>query len=55
MVLTSRTHLNDIVLNTLKNIPNSEIKYIGGSGYKALLLIEGEGDCYFFPRFGTKR
>ena len=29
--------------------------HAGGAGYKVLSVINGESDCYIYPRNGTKR
>jgi 3'(2'), 5'-bisphosphate nucleotidase len=39
----------------LNSIPNSEIIHAGGAGYKVLCVIDGQADCYIYPRNGTKR
>jgi 3'(2'), 5'-bisphosphate nucleotidase len=54
-IITTRSHMTDLVLRDLKSIPNSEIIHAGGAGYKILSVIEGRADCYLYPRNGTKR
>jgi 3'(2'), 5'-bisphosphate nucleotidase len=54
-LITTRSHLTEIVKNGLENIPNCELIHRGGSGYKTLCVIEGSSDCYLYPRNGTKR
>ena len=54
-LITTRSHMTDIVKHGLDNIPNCEMTYKGGSGYKTLCVIDGSSDCYLYPRNGTKR
>ena len=54
-IVTTRSHVTDILRRDLNNIPNSEIVHAGGAGYKVLYVIEGNADCYIYPRNGTKR
>ena len=54
-LITTRSHLTEIVKQGLESIPNTEIVHRGGSGYKTLCVIEGSSDCYLYPRNGTKR
>ncbi len=54
-IVTTRSHITDLLRNSLANIPNSEVVNAGGSGYKTLCVIEGTADCYLYPRNGTKR
>ena len=34
------------MISSLKKIPNSEIQYRGGCGFKSILLIENMADCF---------
>lgn len=54
-ILTTRSHITEILKRDLTSIPNSEIIHAGGAGYKVLCVIEGKADCYIYPRNGTKR
>lgn len=54
-VITTRSHLTDLVKNGLESIPLVQLSHCGGSGYKTLCVIDGSVDCYLYPRNGTKR
>jgi 3'-phosphoadenosine 5'-phosphosulfate (PAPS) 3'-phosphatase len=53
-IIASKDHSNDIIKSSLKKIPNSEIQYRGGCGFKSILLIENMADC-FLHAGGYKR
>jgi len=54
-IVTTRSHITELLRRDLNNIPNSETIHAGGAGYKVLHVIEGLADCYIYPRNGTKR
>lgn len=54
-IVTTRSHITDLIKKSLTNIPNSELSHSGGAGHKVLRVIEGDADCYIYPRNGTKR
>lgn len=54
-VVTTRSHMTDLIKKSLEAIPNSKLTHAGGAGYKVLSVIDGESDCYIYPRNGTKR
>jgi len=54
-IVTTRSHITDLIKNDLKSIPNSELIHAGGAGHKVLCVIDGTADCYIYPRAGTKR
>lgn len=54
-MITTRSHLTDLVKNGLESIPLVQLSHCGGSGYKTLCVIDGSVDCYLYPRNGTKR
>ena len=54
-IVTTRSHITEILKRDLTSIPNSQIIHAGGAGYKVLCVIEGKADCYIYPRNGTKR
>lgn len=54
-IVTTRSHLTDLIKKDLSSIPNSELMHAGGAGHKVLCVIEGDADVYIYPRNGTKR
>ena len=54
-IVTTRSHLTGLLKNSLTKTPDSRVDYVGGSGYKVILVIEGTADCYSYPKWGTKR
>lgn len=54
-IVTTRSHMTDLVRKDLGNFPNSKTLHCGGAGYKVLCVIDGKADCYLYPRDGTKR
>lgn len=55
VVTTTRSHSNDMVQNALKALAPSEVKRVGGAGYKVLQLLEGDADAYVFASSGCKK
>lgn len=54
-IVTTRSHMTGLIQKSLQNIPNSKMIHAGGAGYKVISVIDGEADCYIYPRNGTKR
>lgn len=54
-IVTTRSHITDLIKKDLGSIPNSHLMHAGGAGHKVLCVIEGEADVYIYPRNGTKR
>jgi 3'(2'), 5'-bisphosphate nucleotidase len=54
-IVTTRSHMTDIVRRDLTSIPNSTMIQAGGAGYKFLTILDGKADVYVYPRDGTKR
>ncbi len=54
-IVTTRSHMTDIVRRDLTSIPNSTLIQAGGAGYKFLAILDGKADVYLYPRNGTKR
>ncbi|CAF0743869.1 unnamed protein product [Brachionus calyciflorus] len=54
-IVTTRSHMTDLVKKNLTQIPNSKMIHAGGAGYKALALVDGKADYYIYPKDGTKR
>jgi len=54
-LVTSRNHATDVIKSNLAKIPNSELIFRGGCGYKIIVLLDGKADCYLYPSRGTKR
>jgi 3'(2'), 5'-bisphosphate nucleotidase len=54
-IVTTRSHMTDLVKRSLTAIPNARLIHCGGAGYKILSVIDGNADCYIYPRNGTKR
>ena len=54
-IVTTRSHMTDIIKKSLEAIPNSRMIHAGGAGFKVLSVIDGDADCYIYPRNGTKR
>lgn len=54
-IVTTRSHITDIVKRDLTSIPNSTLTHAGGAGYKFLAILDGKADVYLYPRDGTKR
>lgn len=55
IVTTTRSHSNELVQNALKSLEPSEVKRVGGAGYKVLQLLEGDADAYVFASSGCKK
>jgi 3'(2'), 5'-bisphosphate nucleotidase len=54
-IVTTRSHITDLIKRDLSAIPNSTLLHKGGAGYKFLTVIDGNADYYIYPRDGTKR
>ena len=54
-IVTTRSHMTGLIQKSLQSIPNSRMIHAGGAGYKVISVIDGEADCYIYPRNGTKR
>lgn len=54
-ITTTRTHRSKKIDNILETLEPAKIIRAGGAGYKALLVLEGKADVYFFPSAGCKR
>lgn len=54
-IVTTRSHLTEIVKRDLQSVPNSSLVHAGGAGYKFLTIIDGKSDAYIYPSNGTKR
>ena len=55
VIVTTRSHMTGLIQKSLTSIPNSKLIHAGGAGYKVISVIDGEADCYIYPRNGTKR
>lgn len=55
IIVTTRSHITDIVRRDLSNFPNTKLLQAGGAGYKVIAVVDGKADCYLYPRDGTKR
>lgn len=54
-IVTSRSHLTDLIKTDLGSIPKSQLLHAGGAGHKIMMVVEGAADVYIYPRNGTKR
>ena len=54
-IVTSRNHATEIIKSSLNKIPKSELILRGGCGFKIIVLLDGNADCYLYPSRGTKR
>ncbi len=54
-IITTRVPLTDLIRRDFESIPNSEIRFASGAGYKVLALIDNIADCYLFAQMGTMR
>ncbi|RNA19935.1 3 (2)-5 -bisphosphate nucleotidase 1 [Brachionus plicatilis] len=54
-IVTTRSHITDLIQKNLNLIPNKQIIHSGGAGYKALALVDSKADYYIYPKNGTKR
>jgi len=54
-IVTTRSHITDIIKRDLAKIPSSSLIHTGGAGYKVLRVIENKADCYIYPSNGTKK
>lgn len=54
-IITTRSHIDNLIKRVIESIPNSELIQAGGAGYKFLTVLEGSADCYFYPKDGLKR
>lgn len=54
IITTTKSHRSKQLDSTLDLLKPSEIIRAGGAGYKALLVLEGAADSYFFPSAGCK-
>lgn len=55
VVVTTRSHASQINFEAISAMNPSRIARVGGSGYKALLVLLGEVDAYVYASKGTKR
>ncbi|CDW54648.1 pap inositol 1,4 phosphatase [Trichuris trichiura] len=55
IVVTTRSHGNELLDKTLKALKPDEICKVGGAGHKALMLLEGKAHAYIFTGGGTKK
>lgn len=55
VIVTTRSHSSQVNLDTITAMNPSKITRVGGSGYKALLVLLGEADAYVYASKGTKR
>ena len=55
VIVSSRSHTDKSMKAFLNSIPNSEVSYHGGCGFKSILLINNEADCFLYPSKGYKR
>jgi len=55
IITTTRSHRSDKIDKIIDQLKPSKIIRAGGAGYKALLVLEGVADTYFFPSPGCKR
>lgn len=54
-IVTTRSHIDNLIKRDISSIPNCELIQAGGAGYKFITVIEGTADCYFYPKDGLKR
>lgn len=54
IITTTKSHRSKQLDSTLEMLKPSKIIRAGGAGYKALLVLEGDADSYFFPSAGCK-
>ena len=55
ILITTRSHSNELVNQCLANMSPTEIVRQGGAGNKALRVLEGEADAYVFASPGCKK
>ena len=48
-VITTMSHNNALVDRSVKAVKPGKLVRAGGSGYKILMVLEGEADVYLFP------
>ena len=54
IITTTKSHRSEQLDSTLEKLKPSKIIRAGGAGYKALLVLEGDADSYFYPSAGCK-
>ena len=54
IITTTKSHRSKQMDSWLEQLKPSKIIRAGGAGYKALLVLEGDADSYFFPSAGCK-
>ena len=54
-LITSKSHWSDALRETFEGFPDAVVTKAGGSGYKALKVIDGSQDVYLYPQRGTKK
>ena len=54
-IITSKSHWSDLLKETFDAFPDATVSKVGGSGYKALKVIDGSQDVYLYPQRGTKK
>lgn len=54
-IITTKSHGNQNIEDTIEAIKPDRVLRIGGAGYKVLCVIEGEAHSYVFPSNGCKR
>jgi len=55
VVLTSRSHGGGVLDDYIATVNPSGVVRAGGCGGKMLMMVEGKGDAYVFPKHGTKK
>ncbi|XP_001630227.2 3'(2'),5'-bisphosphate nucleotidase 1 [Nematostella vectensis] len=54
IITTTRSHLTQDVTDAIAAMKPESVLKVGGSGYKVLLLLDGDADGYIFASPGTK-
>ena len=54
-IITSKSHWSDLLKETFDAFPGATVTKAGGSGYKALKVVEDNQDVYLYPQRGTKK
>jgi len=55
VLITTRSHSNQLVTSCLDNMKPTQVERQGGAGNKVLKVMEGVADAYVFPSPGCKK
>jgi len=55
VIATTRSHMTDLVLQTIEALKPDEVLKVGGAGFKVLMVMEGKATAYVFASAGCNK